>query len=258
VTSLIAGVRSKSGAATKAEVSTLVGQVAVENYALAHRIVSPTKVQAEASRYLNHTLRPRLGGRFEQVLFSRRLTVSTVMDYLTRQMILNDTYHWETRRTTAVAQGLELKYYQSHGSQFVTPTTLEVRQIVVHSKSQAESVLNQLRHGASFAALANRDSLDAASARAGGSLGFVETGKASGFSPNFYKTMDRLRPGQYGIAHTRVGYHIVEVQAVRPGVEASFAAVRPVIAAQLLTSQKTSQFLHWASQIRKAAKVKML
>ncbi len=123
---------------------------------------------------------------------------------------------------------------------------------------QAVALLDQIHRGASFSALAARYSLDASSAQAGGSLGFIERGQASGLLPNFYRTMDTLKPGQYGIAHTRLGYHIIEVQAVKPGSEAVLSEVQRIIAAELTTSEKASRFDAWAKKIQRAAKVKIL
>ena len=246
------------GRAKVSEVKALVRQQVVVDYAMRHHLVSAAKARQEASTYITTQVSPRYGGKLSQALAAKHLSQAAFSAYVTRQMILNDTFASVTKHVAPVSQAAISQYYTTHLAQFKTPATVQVRHILVKTRQQAVSLLAQIKTGANFAALAERYSLDASSAKAGGSIGFVERGKASGLLPNFYKTMDALKPGQYGIAHTRLGYHIIEVQAVKPGSEAALSKVQPIIAAELATSKKTSTFDAWAGRIQRAAKVKIL
>ncbi len=248
---------SSRQAATATEVQALVRQQVVTDYVLTHHLVSAVRAQRQAATYVETTLRPRLHGQLAVKLAQAHLSEAAFLGYVRQQMILSDAFLLMKAPASPSDAAID-QYYQAHASQFTTPTTVEVRQILVKSRPQAESLLVQLKKGASFAALAARYSLDESSALAGGSLGYLERGKASGLLPNFYRTMDALKPGQYGIAHTRLGYHIIEVQAVKPGSEADLSTVKPIIKAELMTSDKMSVFDAWASRLQREAKVKIL
>ncbi|MDA8205966.1 MAG: peptidylprolyl isomerase [Thermaerobacter sp.] len=247
----------KTPSAERAQVSALAAQQAVIDYALSHHLATLATARREAVSYIAKTVSPRYHGHLAPVLTANHLTQAAFSHYLTDQMVLKETFDRVTHHVSPVSQAAIARYYATHASQFTLPTTLEVRHILVKSRTLAQALLRQIRQGASFAALAERYSKDLSSARAGGSLGYVERGKASGLLPSFYKVMDSLKPGHFGIAHTRLGYHIIEVQAVKPGSEAALAKVRPVIAAELMRTDKASKFDAWAARIQRAAKVKI-
>jgi len=249
---------SPQTSAKRAEVQSLVQQQVVVDYALDHHLLTRQQGTRQASAYIERTLRPRYHGHLSLVLKNANLSATAFRAYVANQMILKDVFLWVTKSVPKVSQRAIAQYYGDHPGQFTTPTTVEVRHILVKTRRQAVALLDQIHRGASFSALATRYSLDASSAQAGGSLGFIERGQASGLLPNFYRTMDTLKPGQYGIAHTRLGYHIIEVQAVKPGSEAVLSQVQPIIAAELTTSEKASRFDAWAKKIQRAAKVKIL
>ncbi len=93
-----------------------------------------------------------------------------------------------------------------------------VAHILVPTLAQANSILAQVRAGASFAELAQRDSRDTASAPLGGMLGCL--GLVQYVKP-FQHAADQAPVGQpVGPVHTQFGYHIILVtpwneQAVR-------------------------------------------
>ncbi len=258
-TAVVAGTQLRDrGRARPAQVQALVRQQVVVDYALSHHWVNWTQASSEASSYVEHSMALGNRGQFLRLLRRNQITDSAFVGYVAHQMILNDAFVRVTRDLPQASNAQVSAYYASHPQQFTTPSTVEVRQILVKTREQAGALLDQIRHGASFAALAERYSLDASSARAGGSLGFIERGRASGLLPHFYETMDSLRPGQYGIANTRLGYHIIEVQAVKTGSVASLSQVRPSIVAELTNAEKASKFDAWAKQIESAVKVKIL
>lgn len=240
------------------EVRVLAGQRVVEDYALSHDLANRAAARQQAESYVKTRLNARYHGRIQSALTDRAMSETQLTTYLTGQMVLAQTYAAVTRNAKPIRSSTVAEYYRRHRSEFMLPKTVEVRQILVKTSAQASRVLEQIKHGASFSAMALRYSRDASSAKVGGSLGFVELGKASGFPPGFYETMDRLKTGHYGIARTRLGYHIVEVLAVKPGSEAPLASVKSVIAAELLEREKASMFDAWASRIQHQARVEIL
>lgn len=194
---------------------------------------------------------------FEAALASHGVTFAGLQRFLKQQFVLNDVFNQETARVPAPTDAAVRAYYAAHPSTYTTPRRILVRHILVKTQAQAENLLNQIRHGASFAALAQRYSLDRGSASQGGSLGYVAAGAASGLVPHFYELMDRLQPGQYGIAHTRYGYHIVEVQAVEPGQLVPLASVASTIKSQLWLAAKNRVFQQFVGGLRARARIEL-
>lgn len=120
-----------------------------------------------------------------------------------------------------------------------SPATVAFRQIVVaprasrHADSvayaQAESLLVQLKHGADFAELAKRYSMDPGTKNLGGDLGWNRRG--SGLVPEFEAMMFSLRPGELSpVFRTSFGFHIMRVDRVQPAeVKVRHILIAPVI-----------------------------
>ncbi|HKJ83962.1 MAG TPA: SurA N-terminal domain-containing protein [Mariprofundaceae bacterium] len=132
--------------------------------------------------------------------------------------------------------------YQNRQGQFAVPETRHVRQIVVRvapnagqkaveqARKRAEQVLQRIRKGADFAKVA-REVSEGAAAKSGGDLGFVAQGT---MVSALDKVAFSLKKG--GISDpitTRFGYHIIQVEDIRPAREKSFAEVRDTLAKQL-------------------------
>jgi peptidyl-prolyl cis-trans isomerase SurA len=105
------------------------------------------------------------------------------------------------------------------------PASITFRQIVVAPKpsaaakaaahARADTLLNDLKHGAEFAELAKRASEDPGSRDLGGDLGWHRRGD---MVPEFDRWMFALPPGQLSpVIETSFGFHIIKVDRVRPG-----------------------------------------
>ncbi len=91
----------------------------------------------------------------------------------------------------------------------------KARHILVATEAQAQAILADLRRGAHFSALARTYSLDVASGRRGGQLGWFSAGD---ILPSFYHSVAGLRVGEISPApvKTRFGWHIIQLEAERP------------------------------------------
>jgi peptidyl-prolyl cis-trans isomerase SurA len=115
------------------------------------------------------------------------------------------------------------------------PASVTFRQIVIAPKpsaaakaaahARADTLLNDLKHGADFAEMAKRASEDPVSKELGGDLGWNRRGI---MVPEFDKWMFALPPGQMSpVIETSFGFHIIKVDRVRPGeVKASHILVK--------------------------------
>ncbi|MHB1566688.1 MAG: peptidylprolyl isomerase [Acidiferrobacter sp.] len=101
----------------------------------------------------------------------------------------------------------------------------KARHILVATYAQAEAILTALHHGARFAVLARRDSLDIASGQQGGQLGWFSAGS---MLPSFYNAVSHMHVGEISPTpiKTRFGWHIIQLQAERAYTPPPFTAVR--------------------------------
>ncbi len=144
-------------------------------------------------------------------------------------------------------------YYNTHQSQFVTPPQDEAYHILVSSRSLAEKLLGELKglHGSAllteFETLARANSKDPGSAKKGGYLGWLKPGQTV---PSFNKALFSLRAGQLsGVVHSRFGYHIILVTAVKPAGEQSLAGATGSITG-LLQNQAVLNGLRTKAKIK--------
>jgi parvulin-like peptidyl-prolyl isomerase len=87
-----------------------------------------------------------------------------------------------------------VKYYNDHPDDFFMPDQVRVTAIATKDQSQAASLLDQIKKGASFQQLAMKYSIDKSSAINGGDLGFFTVAR---YTP-IYKACEGLKRGDLG------------------------------------------------------------
>jgi hypothetical protein len=232
----------------------LINDQLVLNWARSHHVgqdtgPAVTKFVSQFERYA--------GGQagLDQALSAHHLSRRAFRAFLARQYTLTAVFSQKTGSVAAPSQMAVARYYQTHPKLFTAPAKVLARDILVPSQAEARAVLSQVQHGASFAALARRDSKDPATRGVGGSLGWVAEGSASGLPLGVYTELGRLTAGHYGIAPTRDGYYILEVQGVKPGTLTPLLAVSAAIRNQLWVEAKDHTFQHFVDGLRARAKV---
>lgn len=130
-------------------------------------------------------------------------------------------------------EGLARNEYHAHPERYATPESVRVQHILIRgtgddSQAKAAALLDELKHGADFAALAKANSQDPGSAAKGGDLGFFARGK---MVPEFEQAAFALQnPGDLSeLVKTQFGYHILRLEARRPAGTPDFADVREAI-----------------------------
>jgi peptidyl-prolyl cis-trans isomerase D len=161
------------------------------------------------------------------------------------------------------------RYYNEHMDEYRLPEQVEVRHILIKTpppgpdgkvdpkavdaaKQKAEDILKQLHAGGDFAKLAEKESQDTASAKNGGSLGWIQRGQTV---PEFEKVAFSLPKGSTsGVVQTSYGFHIIHVDDkqdahVKPLSEVS-AQITP-----LITQDKAAQMAqNMADAVESAAR----
>jgi len=122
----------------------------------------------------------------------------------------------------AVSDADVLAYYNQHKDQYQVKDQVKVKHILIAvqpgsdakadaaAKAKAEDLLKQLKGGANFGDLAQKNSDDPGSKTQGGELGWLDRGKTV---PEFDKAAFSLPVGQLSdVVKTQFGYHILQVE----------------------------------------------
>lgn len=148
-------------------------------------------------------------------------------------------------------------YYDSHKDQYRTPERVHARHILLSTtnkpkdqipkiQAKAEDLLKQIRGGADFAQLAEKNSEDPGSAQKGGDLGWVVRGQ---MVKNFEDTVFSLKPKETSnVITTEYGFHIIQVLEKEPARLRPLDEVKTEIATALRNQQVFDQMQNLEDQ----------
>ena len=129
-------------------------------------------------------------------------------------------------------------------------TEYKARHILVESEDEAKRLIAELKKGGKFDDLAQKNSKDTGSKDRGGDLDWQIPGV---FDKTFADAMVKLEKGKLTDApvHTRFGYHIIQLEDIRPVKIPPLSEVKPQIQ-QRLVQIKVDKLV---SELRAKAKV---
>lgn len=140
-----------------------------------------------------------------------------------RKQVLRDLYMEKIVGPKVADEAVKARYEAEIGK--LTPgKEVNARHILVDDEEKAKALIEELKGGADFAALAKDNSLDPGSAQNGGSLGFFGPGQ---MVPAFEKAAMALEPGTFTEepVQSRFGYHIIKVDEARDQAVPTFEEV---------------------------------
>jgi peptidyl-prolyl cis-trans isomerase C len=107
------------------------------------------------------------------------------------------------------------------------PEQVDARHILVKTEAEAQAIIDQLNHGADFATLAEKDSIDPG-AKNGGELGWFTKDQ---MVPAFADAAFALQPGQYTKTpvQSQFGWHVILVEGKRTEPAPALADVQDQI-----------------------------
>lgn len=147
------------------------------------------------------------------------------------------------------------RLYNDTLSQYQTPEQIRASHILLNTagkqeaavRAQAEALLQQIKAGADFAALAIKFSEDAGTKVNGGDLDYFSRGR---MVPEFETAAFALEPGQTSdIVRTQYGFHVIRVVDKKPAVTRPFDEVRPQIEDQLKRQRADQQIAARATEL---------
>jgi peptidyl-prolyl cis-trans isomerase C len=129
----------------------------------------------------------------------------------------------------------------------------EVRHILVKSEAEAKAIIAELAEGKAFGKLASEKSEDAGSAEEGGNLGWITQ---SSVVPKFGAALEKLEKGKYTTnpVKSKYGWHIIQLDDVRPMALPSFKSVKERIRSIL----QNQQIQEYAIELREKADIKVI
>lgn len=139
---------------------------------------------------------------------------------------LENAYVQEKVGTQVTDAAVQAEYNKDYAGK-PGPAQVEARHILVKTQAQAEAIIKQLEHGADFAKLAVKDSIDPG-AKDGGELGWFSQNE---MVPAFANAAFALKPGQYTKTpvQTQFGWHVILCEGKRTGPTPSLDDVKDQI-----------------------------
>jgi peptidyl-prolyl cis-trans isomerase C len=161
---------------------------------------------------------------------SKSQEVQTQMD-MARQDILVSAYLRDFVRRNPVTDAEVQQEYDRARAQ-AGDKEYKARHILVDTEEQAKNVIAELKKGAKFDELAGKSSKDPGSASRGGDL---DWNVPTTFDRQFSDAMVKLEKGKYTEApvRTRFGFHVIQLDDVRPVKFPALQEIKPRIQQQL-------------------------
>ena len=152
-----------------------------------------------------------------------------------------------------IADDVINKEYESHIERYSTPEQRKVRHILLKTdgnndkdqETKALELIQQIKDGADFAALAKKFSDDPGSSTRGGELGYFSQGQmVAAFNDSVFS----LEKDQVSEPiKTRYGYHIIQLQDIKKAAVTPLADIKDSIAQSLKTGDAKSNAFKQAS-----------
>ncbi|MGQ5711266.1 foldase protein PrsA [Desulforudis sp. DRI-14] len=165
---------------------------------------------------------------------------------------------WHTVRkliapTVTVTDDEARQYFTDHPDEFGQPEQVKVRHILVDTRDEAVSILQDLRRGADFSKIAEQKSKDHATAGSGGDLGFIKKGQ---MVPEFEKAAFSLNLGEISdVVQTQYGYHIIQALEKKAAVNPAFEDIKDDVKTRLIDQKIQEKFDSWLAELRSRANI---
>jgi peptidyl-prolyl cis-trans isomerase D len=141
-------------------------------------------------------------------------------------------------------------WYDSHQQDYTQPQRSRFSVIQTKTEADAQAVLDALKKGGDFAALAKEKSIDPISARKGGDMGWLEPDT----TPDELKSANLTQKGQLsGVIKSSVGFIVARLDDVQPQQIKPLAAVHDDIAAKVKHETAVDAYYKLQQKVRDAA-----
>ncbi len=145
-------------------------------------------------------------------------------------------------------------YYDENKERYRQEESVTASHILVRTKEEAQRVLEELRRGRDFEAVAKEKSIDS-TASSGGVLGTFSRGQ---MLPAFEKVAFSLRVGEISEpVETQLGYHIIKVSEHTEPLQLRFEEVGTEIEQELLQQKRRALFQKMLKELEEKATIRI-
>ncbi|MGO9612020.1 MAG: peptidylprolyl isomerase [Dissulfurispiraceae bacterium] len=145
-------------------------------------------------------------------------------------------------------------YYDAHKGDFMVNNEVRISHILVKTEEDARRVLERLQKGEDFAKIASEVSLDKASSKTGGDLGYFKKGQ---MNPELENVAFRLKKGQISQPiPLKGGFDIIKVTDTK-GTIAEFDKVKGIVSQKLSAEKQREAFDKFIENLRKSYKIEL-
>jgi peptidyl-prolyl cis-trans isomerase SurA len=204
--------------------------------------------------------------QFQTALKSENMTLADLRRNLERQMIVQRVQQNEVIGKIGVTDEEARKYYDSHMSEFTTPQSVTLREIVVAlpvddkglnvaADEAAKARIEELRTrvttgGENFQKLAGEVS-DAPSKANAGLIGPISL---NDIAPDLRKLIESMKVGDVGsVIRNQRGYQILKLESMTPVQTLPFDQARDQIGERVFTEKRKVEFQKYLDKLRTQA-----
>jgi peptidyl-prolyl cis-trans isomerase C len=166
--------------------------------------------------------------------FDKNPEVRTQIDMTSQDILVNAYVRDYLRQHPITDDDIEKEYERAKAQ---TPDKeYRARHILVETEDQAKDLIAQLKKGAKFDDLAAKNSKDPGTKDRGGDLDWTTP---ANLDRNFSEAMVKLDKGKYSETpvKTRFGWHVIQLDDVRPVRIPTLAEIKPRIQQQLVSAR---------------------
>lgn len=194
--------------------------------------------------------------QFEQALKTAGMDVDGLKTQIREQVLTTKLI--ESLAAEEKVSKTEIKtYYDKNKKQFYESEAKRASHILFgpEDKATAEKVLQQVKDGSDFGALAKQYSKDTATASKGGDLGWPTTP----YVTEFQTALDKLKKGQTSeLVKSPYGWHIIRVTDERAGKQKSLEDSSVQIEQIIVNQRRADSYQKFLEDLRKKAEIEIL
>lgn len=205
------------------------------------------------AQFLNRLVRRELLlQEAEKRKIGERGEVADQVTTLRRELMIRALLEEEIGAKVAVEDRELQEYFTAHPDEF-SGDRVRARHILVRTEGEAQQVLERLKQGEAFEALARALSADSGTAAKGGDLDYF--GREQ-MIPEFARAAFALKPGEVsGVVKTSFGYHVIKLVDRKKGQPLSFELVKDQLRRRLLEERQGQRFQAWLKELEAAATI---
>jgi peptidyl-prolyl cis-trans isomerase C len=204
---------------------------------------------------------------FQEVLDQRKTTADRLRSDVRDDMLVSKLIETQLGPVQTVTPQQLNDYYTQNPDQFRQNERVRASHILIgipenadaaakdQARTRAASILQELKAGKDFAALAKQYSQDPGSAPQGGDLGFFERGQ---MVPPFEEAAFALQPQQTSeLVETTFGFHIIKVAEKQPARTVPLDEVKPQLEQFLQQQTRQQQTQAFVESLKAKGKIEI-